>query len=134
MTGQGPPPQTTDAVGARRTRPRDMIARGVLTLALVGLIVWLLASNVGERHLLEGVDHLGQLAHVACEQPHDEADERQRQDRPRDHVARPRAPRPDLVGRLRRRAPPGHSGRTTQRKPMWVVDVSTVSDCRAAGR
>ncbi len=56
MTGQGPPPQTTDAVGARRTRPRDMIARGVLTLALVGLIVWLLASNVGE--LSEVVDAL----------------------------------------------------------------------------
>jgi putative heme transporter len=48
VTGRGSPPQTTDEVGPRRTRPRDMIARAVLTLALVGLIVWLLASNVGE--------------------------------------------------------------------------------------
>lgn len=39
---------TTDQVGARRSRPSDLIARGALTLALVGLVVWLLLSNVGE--------------------------------------------------------------------------------------
>ena len=41
------PPETTDQVGARRS-PRDLIAQGVLTLVLVGLILWLLLSNVGE--------------------------------------------------------------------------------------
>ena len=41
------PPETTDQVGARRS-PRDLIVQGVLTLALVGLILWLLLSNVGE--------------------------------------------------------------------------------------
>ena len=44
----GPDPRTTSEVGRRRTRPRDMIARGALTLALVGLIIWLLLSNVGQ--------------------------------------------------------------------------------------
>jgi putative heme transporter len=40
--------ETTDEVGRRRSRPRDLIARGLLTLALVGLVVWLLLSNVGD--------------------------------------------------------------------------------------
>lgn len=44
----GQDPETTTEVGRRRTRPREMIARGALTLALVGLVVWLLLSNVGE--------------------------------------------------------------------------------------
>jgi uncharacterized membrane protein YbhN (UPF0104 family) len=41
------PPETTDQVGARRS-PRDLAVQGVLTLVLVGLILWLLLSNVGE--------------------------------------------------------------------------------------
>jgi putative heme transporter len=48
VSDAGPPAETTDQVGERRSRPRDLIARGLLTLALVGLIVWLLLSNVGE--------------------------------------------------------------------------------------
>ena len=48
MSDADAPVQTTDEVGARGSRPRDLIARGVLTLALVGLIIWLLLSNVGE--------------------------------------------------------------------------------------
>jgi hypothetical protein len=32
------------------------------------------------------------------------------------------------------RADPVHAGRVTQRKPMWLVDVSTASPWRAAGR
>lgn len=48
MTGPADPPETTDEVGRRSSRPRDLIARGLLTLALVGLVVWLLLSNVGE--------------------------------------------------------------------------------------
>jgi uncharacterized membrane protein YbhN (UPF0104 family) len=39
---------TTDQVGERRSRPSDLIVRGILTLALVGLVVYLLLSNVGE--------------------------------------------------------------------------------------
>jgi uncharacterized protein (TIRG00374 family) len=39
--------ETTDKVGGRRS-PRDLAIQGVLTLALVGLILWLLLSNVGE--------------------------------------------------------------------------------------
>jgi putative heme transporter len=35
-------------VGARRTRPRDMIVRGALTLVLIGLVGWLLLKNMGE--------------------------------------------------------------------------------------
>jgi len=30
--------------------------------------------------------------------------------------------------------PGGQASRTTQRKPMWLVEVSTASPCRAAGR
>jgi uncharacterized membrane protein YbhN (UPF0104 family) len=56
MTDGAAPTETTDAVGARSARPRDLIARGLLTLALVGLVVWLLLSNVGE--LSEVVDAL----------------------------------------------------------------------------
>jgi putative heme transporter len=48
VSDAGPPAETTDQVGERRSSPRDLIARGLLTLALVGLIVWLLLSNVGE--------------------------------------------------------------------------------------
>ena len=48
MSDAGSPAETTDQVGERRSSPRDLIARGLLTLALVGLIVWLLLSNVGE--------------------------------------------------------------------------------------
>jgi uncharacterized protein (TIRG00374 family) len=35
-------------VGARRTRPRDMIVRAILTLVLIGLVGWLLLKNMGE--------------------------------------------------------------------------------------
>ncbi len=56
MRDEGASAETTDQVGERRTRPRDLIARGLLTLALVGLVVWLLLSNVGE--LSEVVDAL----------------------------------------------------------------------------
>jgi uncharacterized protein (TIRG00374 family) len=35
-------------VGARRTRPRDMIVRAVLTLVLLALVGWLLLQNMGE--------------------------------------------------------------------------------------
>lgn len=45
---RAPAAATTDEVGARRSRPRDLIVRGVLTLLLLGLVVWLLLSNVGE--------------------------------------------------------------------------------------
>jgi uncharacterized membrane protein YbhN (UPF0104 family) len=48
MTGPAGADETTDEVGRRRSRPRDLIARGLLTLALVGLVVWLLLSNVGD--------------------------------------------------------------------------------------
>jgi putative heme transporter len=48
VTGAGAAAGATDEVGARRSSPRDLIARGLLTLALVGLVVWLLLSNVGE--------------------------------------------------------------------------------------
>jgi uncharacterized membrane protein YbhN (UPF0104 family) len=48
VTGSAASPEVTDTVGKRSTRPRDLIARGLLTLALVGLVVWLLLSNVGE--------------------------------------------------------------------------------------
>ena len=48
MSDAGAPAETTDQVGERRSSPRDLIARGLLTLALVGLIIWLLLSNVGE--------------------------------------------------------------------------------------
>ena len=63
------PPRRDGAGGQRgdhgRGRPppqqaRDLIARGLLTLALVGLVVWLLLSNVGE---LSGViDALEQVS------------------------------------------------------------------------
>jgi hypothetical protein len=59
MTGAADSPETTDEVGRRRSRPRDLVARALLTLALVGLVVWLLLSNVGELsdvvEALEGV-------------------------------------------------------------------------------
>ena len=48
MTRPAGAEETTDEVGRRRGRPRDLIARGLLTLALVGLVVWLLLSNVGD--------------------------------------------------------------------------------------
>jgi len=60
MTGAAAPAGTTDQVGERRTRPRDLIARGLLTLALVALVVWLLLSNVGELSAV--VDALGNVS------------------------------------------------------------------------
>jgi uncharacterized membrane protein YbhN (UPF0104 family) len=48
MTRPAGAEETTDELGRRRTGPRDLIARGILTLALVGLVVWLLLSNVGD--------------------------------------------------------------------------------------
>ena len=48
MTRPAGAEETTDEVGRRRGRPRDLIARGLLTLALVSLVVWLLLSNVGD--------------------------------------------------------------------------------------
>jgi uncharacterized membrane protein YbhN (UPF0104 family) len=60
MSDEAAPAETTDEVGQRRSRPRDLIARGLLTLALVGLVVWLLLSNVGE--LSEVVDALGNVS------------------------------------------------------------------------
>ena len=43
-----PGDETATGVGKRRTRPRDMIVRGVLTIILVLLVGWLLLSNLGE--------------------------------------------------------------------------------------
>ncbi|HSJ73751.1 MAG TPA: lysylphosphatidylglycerol synthase domain-containing protein [Miltoncostaeaceae bacterium] len=62
MTGAAAPGETTDRLGPRRGRPRDLIARGLLTLALVGLVLWLLLSNVGE--LSEVVEALKQVSVV----------------------------------------------------------------------
>lgn len=44
------PPEdaVTTEVGARRTRPREMLVRGALTIILIGLVGWLLLSNLGE--------------------------------------------------------------------------------------
>ncbi len=48
MTSGAAPPATTSDLGARRTSPRDMVVRGVLTLMLFALVIYLLLSNVGE--------------------------------------------------------------------------------------
>ena len=47
---EGPPPgpeETVTAVGRRRVHVPDALARGVLTLLLLGLIAWVLLANVG---------------------------------------------------------------------------------------
>ena len=47
---EGPPPgpdETVTAVGRRRVHVPDALARGVLTLLLLGLIAWVLLDNVG---------------------------------------------------------------------------------------
>ncbi len=43
-----PAGDVSTGVGARRTRPRDMIVRAILTLVLIGLVGWLLLQNMGE--------------------------------------------------------------------------------------
>jgi hypothetical protein len=91
-------------------------------------------DGVGEGHGLERLDDRRDVADVAQQQPHHQAHQRERQDPARDEVARPRASPAELVGRLVGAGGARHPGRTTQRKPMCPVEVSTVSDWRAAGR
>ena len=46
---EGPPEpeETVTAVGRRRVHVPDALARGVLTLLLLGLIAWVLLDNIG---------------------------------------------------------------------------------------
>ncbi len=46
--GQPRPEETVTAVGRRRVHVPDALARGVLTLLLLGLIAWVLLANVGD--------------------------------------------------------------------------------------
>ena len=47
--GRGPPPEeTVTAIGRRRLHIPDTLVRGLLTLLLLGLIMWVLLSNVGD--------------------------------------------------------------------------------------
>ena len=54
------PDGLTSEVGRRRTRPGEAIARGVLTLLLLGFIAWLLLANIG--NLSEVADALGAVS------------------------------------------------------------------------
>lgn len=44
----GPPEETVTEVGRRRLHIPDTVARGLLALLLLGLILWVLLSNVGD--------------------------------------------------------------------------------------
>ena len=45
---EDPPADVATGVGRRRTRPREMLIRGGLTVILILLVGWLLLSNLGE--------------------------------------------------------------------------------------
>ena len=50
VADEGPPPgpdETVTAVGRRRVHVPDSLARGVLTLLLLGLVAWVLLDNIG---------------------------------------------------------------------------------------